>query len=195
MDKLAGCGHLIAFGLSTVVDELATSCQSLESLIDKGFWARKLSAVVVRVLGMELVEARPVWSMDGGELLTTLDQLHAEAAARETYRLQIMDRLDEIGHAKELGARDVIELLAMRHRLDPAAVRSDLKLAKTLSKYPVVTAALPDPFAVAALTARSSTPKPMPMAMAQPSLSTSLVRGSLVSGCRCFCMLARPRRS
>src|SRR5882757_9202976 len=96
---------------------------------------------------MELVDARPVWSMDGSELLTTLDQLHAEDARRGTYRLQVMDRLDEIGHAKELGARDVIELLAMRHRLDPGAVRSDLKLAKTLSKFPVVTAALPDPFA------------------------------------------------
>ena len=108
---------------------------------------RKLSEGVASVLGMELVEARPVWSMDGSELLTSLDRLHAEAAARETYRLQIMDRLDEIGYAKELGARDVVELLAMRHRLDPAAVRSDLKLAKNLAKYPVVTAALPDPFA------------------------------------------------
>ena len=93
---------------------------------------------------MELVDLRPACSMSGSELLTALDALHVDISTRLTYRLQILERLDEIGYAKELGAPDTIHLLSLRHRLDPADVRRDLKLATTLSKYPAVAAALPD---------------------------------------------------
>ncbi|MFC5264339.1 DUF222 domain-containing protein [Kribbella qitaiheensis] len=96
---------------------------------------------------MELVDLRPACSMSGSELLTALDALHADISTRLTYRLQILERLDEIGHAKELGAPDTIHLLSLRHRLDPGDVRRDLELATTLSKYPAVAAALPDPLA------------------------------------------------
>jgi hypothetical protein len=96
---------------------------------------------------MELVDLRPACSMSGSELLTALDDLHADISTRLTYRLQILQRLDKIGHAKELGAPDTIHLLSLRHRLDPADVRRDLELATTLSKYPAVAAALPDPLA------------------------------------------------
>ncbi|WP_344218798.1 HNH endonuclease signature motif containing protein, partial [Kribbella sancticallisti] len=91
---------------------------------------------------MELLEMRPACMQSGSELLTTLDALHAEAALRDSYRLQVIARLAEIGHAKDLGARDTIELLSLRHRLDPADVRRDLKLARALPKYSAVTAAL-----------------------------------------------------
>src|SRR6266545_4036243 len=47
--------------------------------------------------------------------------------------------------ARELGARDTTELIAIRHRLDPAVVRRDLKHATALHRYPTVTANLPDP--------------------------------------------------
>jgi hypothetical protein len=95
---------------------------------------------------MDLLEMRPACTMSGSDLLSALDALHAEAALRETYRLQLLARLDEIGHAKDLGARDTTELLALRHRLNPTDLRHDLKLAHALRKYEWVTAALPDPF-------------------------------------------------
>ncbi|MEU4287782.1 DUF222 domain-containing protein [Kribbella sp. NPDC026596] len=92
---------------------------------------------------MELLGERPVWSMSGGELLTTLDQLDADLARRQTYRLQVIARLDEIGHAQEIGAHDTAQLLAFRYRLDRPEARRDVHLALTLSKYPAVSAALP----------------------------------------------------
>ncbi|WP_344219104.1 HNH endonuclease signature motif containing protein [Kribbella sancticallisti] len=94
---------------------------------------------------MDLAEMHPAYTMSGSDLLTTLDALHTEAALRDTYRLHLLARLDEIGHAKDLGARDTTELLSMRHRLNPTDVRRDLKLALALPKYETVTAALPDP--------------------------------------------------
>ncbi|GAA1583649.1 hypothetical protein GCM10009789_41750 [Kribbella sancticallisti] len=94
---------------------------------------------------MDLAEMHPAYMMSGSDLLTTLDALHTEAALRDTYRLHLLARLDEIGHAKDLGARDTTELLSMRHRLNPTDVRRDLKLALALPKYETVTAALPDP--------------------------------------------------
>ncbi|GAA1599486.1 hypothetical protein GCM10009789_61960 [Kribbella sancticallisti] len=94
---------------------------------------------------METLEMRPPWLQSGSDLLSTLDALAAEDALRHTYRLQLIAHLDKIGHAKDLGARDTIELLSMRHRLNPTDVRRDLKLALALPKYETVTAALPDP--------------------------------------------------
>jgi hypothetical protein len=95
---------------------------------------------------MELVDVRPVWSMSDSEKLATLDALHDESARRETYRLQLMASLDQSGYANELGAADLPTLLSLRHRLSLAQVRADLKLATTLPKYEVVSAALPTPF-------------------------------------------------
>jgi hypothetical protein len=94
---------------------------------------------------MDLVEMRPVWSMSGSEQLTTLDAVRDEIARLETYRLQILAGFDAGGHAKELGARDTAELVSLRHRVDKADVRRDLKLAAALPKYELVSAALPTP--------------------------------------------------
>ncbi|WP_202875647.1 HNH endonuclease signature motif containing protein [Kribbella speibonae] len=87
---------------------------------------------------MELLGERPVWSMSGGELLSELDVLDAEIAQRETRRLHLEARIDETGYAQELGARDAIELLAIRHRRDPADIRRELRLARALPKYATV---------------------------------------------------------
>ncbi len=96
---------------------------------------------------MELLEMRPPCQQSGSELLATLDALHADAALKETYRLQALARLEEMGYATEVGARDTTELISVRHRLNRKDVKRDLHLAKDLTKYPVVSAALPDPYA------------------------------------------------
>ncbi|MFI5735528.1 DUF222 domain-containing protein [Kribbella sp. NPDC051587] len=94
---------------------------------------------------MENLAMAPVWSQSGSELLTALDNLYAAKSLIETYILQATARLDEMGTAQELGARDTVELVSQRYRLDPAVVRKDLKFSGALGKYPAVTEALPDP--------------------------------------------------
>ncbi|WP_405060089.1 HNH endonuclease [Kribbella sp. NBC_01505] len=94
---------------------------------------------------MEILAMPPVYTQSGSELLSTLDTLMATAALVETLKLQTMARLDEIGTAQELGARDTTELVSQRYRLVPADVRKDLTFAKNLPKYSAVADALPDP--------------------------------------------------
>ncbi|HET6295046.1 MAG TPA: DUF222 domain-containing protein [Kribbella sp.] len=94
---------------------------------------------------MEILGARPVYSMSGSEQLLTLDAARTEIARLQTLSLHLMAGLDESGHATELGAGDTVELLSLRHNLHPRDVRRDLTLAKALPKYPAVSAALPDP--------------------------------------------------
>ena len=112
------------------------------SLENKGFPVRKLSVGLSRVVGMELLDERPIWSMSGAELLAALDQLQAERTRIDARRLQLIAAYDAIGHAKDVGARDTVHLLSVRHRLDPVEVRRDLKLAVALPKYPTVSSAL-----------------------------------------------------
>jgi hypothetical protein len=59
---------------------------------------------------METLAMAPVWSQNGSELLTTLDNLYAAKSLLDTYILQATRRLDEMGTAQELGARDTVEL-------------------------------------------------------------------------------------
>jgi len=94
---------------------------------------------------MEMLAMRPVYLQSGGELLSTLDALNAAAALIKTQVLQVMGRLHEMGTAQELGARDTVELVSTRYRVDPVEVRKDLAFATALHKYPAVEAALPDP--------------------------------------------------
>ncbi|TDU87744.1 HNH endonuclease [Kribbella voronezhensis] len=98
---------------------------------------------------MELEGLRPAYLMSGEEALATLDALHAQIALLETYSLEVMSRLDDTGYAKEIGAHDTARLLATRHRKNLGGVRRDLALALALPKYAAVSAALPDPHAVA----------------------------------------------
>ena len=80
--------------------------------------------------------------MSGSELLSTLDQLDADLARRQTYRLQVIAALDSIGHAEEIGAHDTVQLLAFRFRLDRPEAHRDVRLARALPKYDVVSTAL-----------------------------------------------------
>ncbi|MET9317252.1 DUF222 domain-containing protein, partial [Kribbella sp. NPDC003505] len=91
---------------------------------------------------MELLGERPVWSMSGSELLSTLDEVEAELARREAYRLSVIAAIESTGYAEELGARDTAELLRFRYRLDAPAARRTLRLAQTAPHYPAVAAAL-----------------------------------------------------
>ncbi|MFI6676577.1 DUF222 domain-containing protein [Kribbella sp. NPDC050470] len=94
---------------------------------------------------MELLGERPVWSMSGSEMLSTLDTLEAELVRLQTYRLRVIAGLEEIGYAEELGAHDTARLLAFRYRLDSAEAHRDVRLARALPKYPTISAALPTP--------------------------------------------------
>ncbi|MEI8408369.1 MULTISPECIES: HNH endonuclease signature motif containing protein [unclassified Kribbella] len=91
---------------------------------------------------MEYLDERPVWSMSGAEMLAALDALQAEHTRIQVRRLELLAALEAIGHAKEIGARDTVHLLSIRHRLDTTEVRRDLRLATALPKYPAVRAAL-----------------------------------------------------
>ncbi|MET9311511.1 DUF222 domain-containing protein [Kribbella sp. NPDC003505] len=91
---------------------------------------------------MELLGERPVWSMSGSELLSTLDEVEAELARREAYRLSVIAAIESTGYAAELGARDTAELLRFRYRLDAPAARRTLRLAQAAPQYPAVAAAL-----------------------------------------------------
>ncbi|WP_277875091.1 HNH endonuclease signature motif containing protein [Kribbella antiqua] len=94
---------------------------------------------------MELLDERPVWSMSGGELLSTLDTMKAEIARLETRCLHFIARVDEIGYAEQLGARDTIELLSFRYRLNPRDARRDVQVARALPRYRSVSHALAEP--------------------------------------------------
>jgi hypothetical protein len=76
-------------------------------------------------------------------MLSTLDTLEADLARLQTYRLNVIAGLDEIGYAEEIGAHDTVQLLSFRYRLDRPQARRDLRLARALPKYPAVTSALP----------------------------------------------------
>jgi hypothetical protein len=91
---------------------------------------------------MDRLRERPAWSMTGSEKLTALDQLQADLTHLSTRRLELLASLDTDGYATELGAGNTVTLIATRHRLDPVAVRRDLKLAHALPKYTAVNAAL-----------------------------------------------------
>lgn len=93
---------------------------------------------------MELLGERPVWSMSGGEMLSTLDALDVELARLQTYRLHVIAGIEDIGYANEIGAHDTARLLTFRHRIDSSEAHRDVRLARALPKYDAVAAALPD---------------------------------------------------
>ncbi|WP_165956947.1 HNH endonuclease signature motif containing protein [Kribbella antibiotica] len=94
---------------------------------------------------MEMLTMPPVWSLSVAELVTSLDTAHAVKAALDTFILQAGGRLDEMGAAAELGARDTVDFLSERYREAPAEVRKALAFMAALRKYPLVAEALPDP--------------------------------------------------
>ncbi|WP_158291040.1 HNH endonuclease signature motif containing protein [Kribbella antiqua] len=91
---------------------------------------------------MELLGGRPVWSMSGSELLSGIDTLDAEIARLQTDRLHLVAQVDEIGYAEELGARDTVQLLEFRYRMNGSDARRDVRVARALPRYHGVSAAL-----------------------------------------------------
>lgn len=81
---------------------------------------------------------RPACTMSGEEAVAALDALHAESARRETYRLEVIARLDETGHTQELSGQGTTRFIATRYRLNHPEVKRDLALATALANYPAV---------------------------------------------------------
>ncbi|MFI5708643.1 DUF222 domain-containing protein [Kribbella sp. NPDC051620] len=96
------------------------------------------------------MDDRAVAMMSGSELLSASDAVEEAIEKLLARRNQILQRMDEIGYAKELGAHDTVRLIEKRYRLDPVEARRRVRLALALPKYPTVTAALPAPGTVIA---------------------------------------------
>ncbi|RZT07964.1 uncharacterized protein DUF222 [Kribbella sp. VKM Ac-2569] len=83
--------------------------------------------------------------MSDAELERALDQADADLARIETRRLRIIAAMDKSGYAERVGARDMVQYVEFRYRLDHARAYRDVRLARVLPKYAAVVAALPDP--------------------------------------------------
>jgi hypothetical protein len=94
------------------------------------------------------MDDRDVATMSDSELLSALDDTHTGLSVLQTRQTQILDRLEQTGYAKTIGAHDLPRLLSARYRLDLADAGRRVKFAVDLRKYPVVAAALPAPGAV-----------------------------------------------
>jgi hypothetical protein len=92
---------------------------------------------------MEILGQRPVWSMSGGDMLSTLDAAYAEIARLETLALHLIAGLDTTGFAHDIGAGTTARLLTFRYRIDATKARRDVHLATSLDKFPALAAALP----------------------------------------------------
>ncbi|MEV6416093.1 DUF222 domain-containing protein [Kribbella sp. NPDC051718] len=93
---------------------------------------------------MEIPQLRPACLQGDDELLVTLDTVDAARNTLDTYHLELLADLESRGLATELGAKNTIELIELRHRRDARDTRHDLKFLKNLPKYQAVTAALTD---------------------------------------------------
>ncbi|TDW18898.1 HNH endonuclease signature motif containing protein [Kribbella kalugense] len=82
--------------------------------------------------------------MSDQELVHALDQADADLARIDTRRLRLVAALDSSGYAEQVGARDTVQYLEYRYRLDHYRARRDVHLARALPKYTAITAALPD---------------------------------------------------
>jgi uncharacterized protein DUF222/HNH endonuclease len=91
------------------------------------------------------MDDRAVATMSGIELLSACDDLEEAVAKLEARRLEVLQRLEEMKYAQEIGAHDTARLIAYRYRLDPPEARRRVRLAAALPKYPAVAAALPTP--------------------------------------------------
>ncbi|TCC02591.1 HNH endonuclease signature motif containing protein [Kribbella soli] len=87
---------------------------------------------------------RPPELMSDSELVRALDQADADLARIETRRLRIVAAMDKSGYAEQAGARDMVQYLEFRYRLDHSRAYRDVRLARALPKYAAVTAALPN---------------------------------------------------
>ncbi len=81
---------------------------------------------------------RPPELMSDAELAHALDQADADLARIETRRLRIVAAMDKSGYAERVGARDMVQYLEFRYRLDHSRAYRDVKLARALPKYAAV---------------------------------------------------------
>ncbi|TCC31260.1 HNH endonuclease [Kribbella sindirgiensis] len=88
---------------------------------------------------------RPPELMSDAELAHALDQADADLARIETRRLRLIAAMDNSGYAERVGARDTVQYIEFRYRLDHSRAYRDVRLARALPKYAAVVAALPDP--------------------------------------------------
>ncbi|MDX6260695.1 MAG: hypothetical protein QOH84_2383, partial [Kribbellaceae bacterium] len=88
---------------------------------------------------MEIPQLRPAYLQSDSELLITLDTVVAARSQLDAYYLELVNDVESRGLATELGAKNTIELLELRHRRDPGNIRSDLKFLTNLPKYEAVT--------------------------------------------------------
>ena len=88
---------------------------------------------------------KPPELMSDAELAHALDRCDADQARTETRRLRLVAAMDKSGYAERVGARDMVQYLEFRYRLDRSRAYRDVKLSRALPKYAAVTAALPDP--------------------------------------------------
>ncbi|RZT27911.1 uncharacterized protein DUF222 [Kribbella sp. VKM Ac-2569] len=91
---------------------------------------------------------KPPELMSDAELERALDQADADLTRIETRRLRIIAAMDKSGYAERVGARDMVQYVEFRYRLDHARAFRDVRLARVLPKYAAVVAALPDPDSV-----------------------------------------------
>ncbi|GAA3088625.1 hypothetical protein JOF29_008033 [Kribbella aluminosa] len=83
---------------------------------------------------LDVLNGRQV-ALTNHEPLPALDELDADINRRQALRLQVIARIEDTGHAQEPGARDTVELLALRHRHDRAEASRDVRLARALPRY------------------------------------------------------------
>src|SRR5205807_7164242 len=80
--------------------------------------------------------------MSERELVHALDENAAALARLGTDRLRLLAALDKTGYAERVGARDTVQFIEYRYRLDHHRARRAVQLARTLPKYEAVTAQL-----------------------------------------------------
>ncbi len=138
---------------------------------------------------MEILGERPVWSMSGSEMLSSLDAAFAEIARLETFALHLMAGLETTGYAQELGAGTTARLLTFRYRIDAP------KPAATSTSPPASESSRPSPLPC-------PTPTPTPPLQTPPTktapaktVPASRVRAGTVRAVGCCCIRRRPRRS
>ncbi|MFD7155789.1 DUF222 domain-containing protein [Kribbella sp. NPDC059898] len=93
---------------------------------------------------MDILGGRTVVAIGNHEVMPALDDVNAEIIRLQAVRLQLIARAEADGLAQELGARDTVELLTVRHRRDRTEAWRDVHLARALPKYRAVDTALTD---------------------------------------------------
>src|SRR6476469_6295783 len=99
-------------------------------------FARQLTA------RLEQVAASPVWSMTPAEQRDALRELARAEAQLAALRLRVLAEAERSGAGGERGAPSAADWVAIETRQTRIHARSDLKLAKALDHYPLLSAVM-----------------------------------------------------